>query len=51
MSELEIVVNEMHMKGHTDKWCRDTCDPIKFPDLNSVHFVHRVDVLRMEYSN
>lgn len=36
MSELEIVIDKMHMKGHTDMWCKDTCDPLKFSELNSV---------------
>ena len=36
MSELEIVVDKMHMKGHIDKWCKETCDPMSFSDLNDV---------------
>ena len=36
LSELAIVVDKMHMAGHVDSWCKKTCDPHLFPDLNSV---------------
>ena len=36
ISSLEIVVDKMHMAGHTDKWCKETCDSRKVPDLDEV---------------
>ena len=36
MASLEILVDKMHMAGHTDKWCKDTCDSRKVSDLNEV---------------
>lgn len=36
IASLEILVDKMHMAGHTDKWCKDTCDSRKVSDLNEV---------------
>lgn len=36
LTEIAITVDKMHMAGHVDPWCRKTCDPKLFPDLNSV---------------
>lgn len=36
MAKLSIVIDCMHMKGHTDLWCKQTCDPKWFPQLNNV---------------
>lgn len=36
MAEMSIVIDCMHMKGHTDLWCKKTCDPNLFPQLNNV---------------
>ena len=30
---IEIVVDKMHMAGHTDQWCHKYCDPRKFRTL------------------
>ena len=38
LADMEIVVDKMHMKGHTDQWCRLTCDPHKFRDFHKVSF-------------
>ena len=40
IASLEILVDKMHMAGHTDKWCKETCDSRKFPDLNNVNIFH-----------
>lgn len=40
MASLEILVDKMHMAGHTDKWCKDTCDSRKVSDLNEVRLVY-----------
>ena len=31
-----MVVDKMHMKGHTDPWCKEHCDPSKFQALDKV---------------
>ena len=36
ISELNIMVDKMHMKGHTDPWCKAHCDPNDFSELNEV---------------
>ena len=36
MTKLCIVIDKMHMKGHIDPWCKRTCDPKFFPQLNNV---------------
>ena len=36
LAEVEIVVDKLHMQGHTDKWCHTNCDPYLFPELNTV---------------
>ena len=33
---LQIVVDRMHFKGHTDPWCHENCDPNKVKDLHKV---------------
>ena len=41
ISQLEIVVDKMHMAGHVDNWCKEMCDPNKFRDLDKVQYVYR----------
>ena len=36
LANVEIVVDKLHMRGHTDKWCAENCDPHKFEELNDV---------------
>ena len=36
LPEMEIVVDKLHMQGHIDRWCRHTCDPYIFSELNNV---------------
>lgn len=36
-SEIEIVVDKMHMAGHVDEWCKHNWDPTKFPYLKNVN--------------
>lgn len=36
MKDLTIVIDSMYMKGHTDSWCKRSCDPKWFPQLNNV---------------
>jgi hypothetical protein len=36
LADIEIVVDKLHMKGHTDKWCQRNCDPTLFNELKQV---------------
>lgn len=35
---MNIVIDKMHMAGHTDTWCKQNCDPKLFPDLAMVWY-------------
>lgn len=37
LCKLAIVIDKMHMAGHVDTWCKKTCDPQLFSDLDKVH--------------
>ena len=36
LASVEMSVDKMHMKGHTDPWCKANCDPANFTKLNKV---------------
>lgn len=36
IANLEIVIDRMHFKGHVDSWCKQTCNPDNFIELNDV---------------
>ena len=36
LSNVEIVIDKMHMAGHIDKWCIQNCNPSSFSDLDKV---------------
>ena len=38
ISDLHIVVDKFHFKGHTDKWCLENCNPYAFEQLRLVRF-------------
>ena len=40
LASIEIVVDKMHMAGHTDQWCLTNCDPHLFSDFNNVSRLH-----------
>ena len=40
IASIEIVVDKMHITGHTDKWCLENCDARKHPELNDVSYMH-----------
>ena len=46
LSQVEIVIDKMHMAEHVDKWCRDNCDPNKLSDLDKVKLVMSYHVLQ-----
>lgn len=35
-SAISIVVDKMHFRGHTDKWCQEHCNPYLFDELKEV---------------
>lgn len=36
LASVEMVVDKMHMRGHTDKWCKEHCDAAMFNALDKV---------------
>ena len=40
IASIDIVVDKMHIRGHTDKWCLENCDARKHPELNAVSYMH-----------
>ena len=36
ITSINIVIDKMHFRGHTDTWCRENCDPHKFKELDKV---------------
>ena len=36
IAKTTIVIDRMHFKGHTDRWCQEHCDPTKIKDLDKV---------------
>jgi len=48
ISQLEIVIDKLHMVGHTDKWCKEVCDPINTGTL--IRYLHMLYVCTIEVS-
>ena len=43
ISQLNFVVDKLHMKGHVDPWCKANCDAKSFTDLDNVRWrVHKI---------
>ena len=38
LSEINIVIDKMHMAGHVDQWCKTHCDPNLYDDLKLVNY-------------
>ncbi len=38
ISEMRIVIDKLHFKGHKDPWCAQHCDPYSFEDLDEVMY-------------
>ena len=36
LAQVEIVIDKMHLTGHTDDWCLANCDPKYFKGLDHV---------------
>ena len=45
ITSMTIVVDKLHFRGHTDKWCQEFCNPYKFDELNEVRFVEHVHLI------
>lgn len=37
IAQMQIVIDKMHFKGHTDQWCRANCNPNDFDQLKKVY--------------
>ena len=42
IASMTIVVDKLHFRGHTNKWCQEFCNPYKFDELNELRFVKHV---------
>ena len=42
LASVEIVIDKMHMAGHTDKWCHQYCNPRAFKELENVSLVLQI---------
>ena len=40
LASTEIVIDRMHFRGHIDVWCKETCDPSKFKELDNVSILY-----------
>ena len=38
IASTNIVVDKLHFRGHTDKWCQEYCNPHKFDELKLASF-------------
>ena len=36
LAQVEILIDKMHLTGHTDDWCLANCDPKQFKELDQV---------------
>lgn len=36
LAQVEILIDKMHLTGHTDEWCLANCDPKRFKELDEV---------------
>lgn len=39
ISDIKYVVDRLHIKGHSQKWCTERCHPDLFPELENVNTV------------
>ena len=44
LANTEIVIDKLHMAGHTDTWCRQHCDPKSFKELDNVSYIVWSDI-------
>ena len=45
LAQVEIVVDKMHMYGHTDQWCKANCDASAFSQLDKVRIMNNVNAI------
>ena len=39
LASLNIVIDQMHFKGHVDEWCKKNCNPYMTDGLKDVRIV------------
>ena len=44
LANTEIVIDKLHMAGHTDTWCRQHFDPKSFKELDNVSYIVWSDI-------
>ena len=42
LANVQIVMDALHMWGHTDKWCAENCDLHRFEKLNDVSRMYNI---------
>ena len=45
-ASMTIVVDKLHFRGNSDKWCQEFCNPYKFDELNEVRFLKHVHLIQ-----
>jgi len=40
IADINVVVDKLHMRGHTDPWCKENCDPHSHGDFDEVSFTY-----------
>ena len=45
LAQVEILVDKLHMRGHTDPWCKANCDASAFPELDKVRTMNNISAI------
>ena len=40
LASLNIVIDKLHFKGHTDSWCHSNCNPYDVKELEEVQYIY-----------
>ena len=51
LAQIEILVNKLHMRGHTDPWCKANCDASAFSELDKVRIIYNITAITYVYAN
>ena len=45
LASLNIVIDKLHFKGHTDSWCHSNCNPYDVKELEEVQYHVQVQMM------
>lgn len=57
LASLNIVIDKLHFKGHTDSWCHSNCNPYDVKELEEVQYhaqvlmVHAIAISTLKFAN